>query len=329
MIRTKGEAGHRRHRQRGHAHALRLRRHPPPAVAARATSSTPRRRSCARRTTSSSGSPRTAACRSSPSPPAASRRRPTRPSACSSAPTASSSARGSSSPATRPSARSAIVEATTHYNDAEILARVSRGLGEAMVGISTQSLDPRSCSRPAAGKRAPSRSRQSLGRPGQLPASMRSMLRSGHFEHADARRLGVSVRSKPEQLGGLDGLVVPGGESTTFMRLMRLYGLDEAVRALRAARARHVRRDDRPRPRRTSALVDVVVEPQRLRPPGARASRPISSSRATSEPLRGVFIRAPRVARGGAGGRGARRARRRAGRSCARAASSSRRSIPS
>jgi pyridoxal 5'-phosphate synthase pdxS subunit len=36
----------------------------------------------------------------------------------------------------------AIVEATTHYSDPEILARVSAGLGEAMVGISTQSLDP-------------------------------------------------------------------------------------------------------------------------------------------------------------------------------------------
>ncbi len=36
----------------------------------------------------------------------------------------------------------AIVEATTHYQDAEILARVSAGLGEPMVGISTQTLDP-------------------------------------------------------------------------------------------------------------------------------------------------------------------------------------------
>ena len=36
----------------------------------------------------------------------------------------------------------AIVEATTHFRDAEILARVSAGLGEPMVGISTQSLDP-------------------------------------------------------------------------------------------------------------------------------------------------------------------------------------------
>src|SRR6184192_2108583 len=52
-------------------------------------------------------------------------------------------------------------------------------------------------------------------------------------EHATMlRRLGTDVVEvrKPEQLEGLDGLVVPGGESTTFMRLMRLYGLDEALR---------------------------------------------------------------------------------------------------
>jgi pyridoxal 5'-phosphate synthase pdxS subunit len=35
----------------------------------------------------------------------------------------------------------AIVEATTHFADADILARVSAGLGEAMVGISTASLE--------------------------------------------------------------------------------------------------------------------------------------------------------------------------------------------
>jgi pyridoxal 5'-phosphate synthase pdxS subunit len=36
----------------------------------------------------------------------------------------------------------AIVEATTHYADPEVLARVSTGLGEPMVGISTASLAP-------------------------------------------------------------------------------------------------------------------------------------------------------------------------------------------
>ncbi|MGZ4418969.1 MAG: pyridoxal 5'-phosphate synthase glutaminase subunit PdxT, partial [Gaiellaceae bacterium] len=56
----------------------------------------------------------------------------------------------------------------------------------------------------------------------------------GNFrEHvAMLKRLGVDAIEvrKPEQLEDLDGLVVPGGESTTFMRLMRLYGLDEAIR---------------------------------------------------------------------------------------------------
>ncbi len=56
----------------------------------------------------------------------------------------------------------------------------------------------------------------------------------GNFrEHAAVlRRLGaepVDVRL-PEQLEGLDGLIIPGGESTAIGRLMRLYGLDEAVR---------------------------------------------------------------------------------------------------
>src|SRR5262249_61585154 len=36
----------------------------------------------------------------------------------------------------------AIVEATTHFRDAKILADVSAGLGEPMVGISTASLEP-------------------------------------------------------------------------------------------------------------------------------------------------------------------------------------------
>ncbi len=57
----------------------------------------------------------------------------------------------------------------------------------------------------------------------------------GNFrEHATVlRRLGaepVEVRL-PDELAGLDGLIIPGGESTAISRLMWLYGLDEAVRA--------------------------------------------------------------------------------------------------
>ena len=62
MIRTKGEAGHRRHRQRRPPHARRLRRHPPARTLSRETSSTPRRRSSRRRSSSCAGWPRTAAC---------------------------------------------------------------------------------------------------------------------------------------------------------------------------------------------------------------------------------------------------------------------------
>jgi 5'-phosphate synthase pdxT subunit len=56
----------------------------------------------------------------------------------------------------------------------------------------------------------------------------------GNFrEHAAVlRRLGaepVEVRL-PEELDGLDGLVIPGGESTAIGRLMKLYDLDDAVR---------------------------------------------------------------------------------------------------
>jgi pyridoxal 5'-phosphate synthase pdxS subunit len=41
-----------------------------------------------------------------------------------------------------PAVAKAIVEATTHYNDAQILARVSRGLGDAMSGLSAAALSP-------------------------------------------------------------------------------------------------------------------------------------------------------------------------------------------
>ena len=59
-------------------------------------------------------------------------------------------------------------------------------------------------------------------------------LQGAFREHARVlRRLGAEVVEVrlPEQLDGLDGLVIPGGESTTIMRLAALYGLDEAIRA--------------------------------------------------------------------------------------------------
>jgi pyridoxal 5'-phosphate synthase pdxT subunit len=119
----------------------------------------------------------------------------------------------------------------------------------------------------------------------------------GNFrEHAAMlRRLGadpVEVR-KPEQLEGLNGLVVPGGESTTFMRLMRLYGLEDAIRSFQqpvfGTCAGLIVLD-----REHLGLVDVQVARNAY-------GRQVFSFEADLDlpgedrPLRGVFIRAPRV----------------------------------
>ena len=56
----------------------------------------------------------------------------------------------------------AIVEATTHFQDAEVLARVSQGLGDAMSGLSAASLAPRRAARdPRLVARRPARTSRS------------------------------------------------------------------------------------------------------------------------------------------------------------------------
>ena len=58
-------------------------------------------------------------------------------------------------------------------------------------------------------------------------------LQGAFREHAGRlRELGADVVEVrlPEQLDELDGLVIPGGETTTMMRLMELYDLDDAIR---------------------------------------------------------------------------------------------------
>jgi len=119
----------------------------------------------------------------------------------------------------------------------------------------------------------------------------------GNFrEHAQMLRgLGadaVEVR-KPEQLSGLDGLVIPGGESTTFMRLMRLYGLDEALRSF-----------DRPMfgtcagmivlDRNHLGLVDVAVRRNAFGRQVASFETDLDVAGVDS-PVHAVFIRAPWV----------------------------------
>ncbi|MHB1135084.1 MAG: pyridoxal 5'-phosphate synthase glutaminase subunit PdxT [Chloroflexota bacterium] len=59
-------------------------------------------------------------------------------------------------------------------------------------------------------------------------------LQGAFVEHAAVlRRLGATVREVrlPQQLAGLDGLVIPGGESTTIGKLLVAYELLEPLRA--------------------------------------------------------------------------------------------------
>jgi pyridoxal 5'-phosphate synthase pdxT subunit len=123
----------------------------------------------------------------------------------------------------------------------------------------------------------------------------------GNFrEHAALlRRLGAEVVEVrlPEELDGLDGLVIPGGESTAITRLMRLYGLDEAIRRFRGGVfgtcAGMILLD-----RDHLGLVDLSVDRNAY-------GRQVASFEADLglagdvEPLRGVFIRAPRVREAG------------------------------
>jgi 5'-phosphate synthase pdxT subunit len=119
----------------------------------------------------------------------------------------------------------------------------------------------------------------------------------GNFrEHAAMlRELGAEVVEVrlPEQLEGLDGLVIPGGESTAIMRLMRLYGLEEPLREFAppifGTCAGMILVD-----RAHLGLADLEVARNAY-------GRQVASFEADlrldgdPEPLRGVFIRAPRV----------------------------------
>jgi 5'-phosphate synthase pdxT subunit len=123
-------------------------------------------------------------------------------------------------------------------------------------------------------------------------------------------RLGVDrveVRL-PEQLEGLDGLIIPGGESTAIGRLLRLYGLEQAIALFPAPilgtcagmilLAREAVDGVPGQP--LLGLVDVVVRRNGY-------GRQVFSFEADIElpgdarPLHGVFIRAPRVEEAGEG----------------------------
>jgi 5'-phosphate synthase pdxT subunit len=129
----------------------------------------------------------------------------------------------------------------------------------------------------------------------------------GDFEaHAEAlRRLGataVAVR-RPEQLGDLDGLVIPGGESTTISMGLQAYGLEQPLRDFAAA--------GRPLLGTCAGLIVLDRGHLGLMAIDARRNafgRQVRSFEADvrvqglgDEPLRAVFIRAPWIEDAGEG----------------------------
>jgi 5'-phosphate synthase pdxT subunit len=121
-------------------------------------------------------------------------------------------------------------------------------------------------------------------------------LQGAFREHARAlRALGADVSEVrlPDDLDDLDGLVIPGGESTTITLLAASSGLDEALHAFRkpvlGTCAGTIVLD-----REHFGLADLEVERNAY-------GRQVRSFEADVElrddvvPLRGVFIRAPRI----------------------------------
>jgi 5'-phosphate synthase pdxT subunit len=121
-------------------------------------------------------------------------------------------------------------------------------------------------------------------------------LQGAFREHAVAlRRLGaeaIEVRL-PEDLDRLDGLVIPGGAWTTMMHLARLYGLDDAIRSYQG-------------PILGTCAGMIVLDREHLGVADLEVDRnaygrQVKSFEAEIElagdvrPLRGVFIRAPRI----------------------------------
>jgi 5'-phosphate synthase pdxT subunit len=120
----------------------------------------------------------------------------------------------------------------------------------------------------------------------------------------------VEVR-KPEQLEGLDGLIVPGGESTTLLKLMDLWGFVPALEKFHAAgtpifgtcaglivTAREVSG-----PAQFSlGFIDVGVERNAYgRQRESFETRGVATLDGRTVPVEMVFIRAPRIRRVGPG----------------------------
>jgi 5'-phosphate synthase pdxT subunit len=131
-------------------------------------------------------------------------------------------------------------------------------------------------------------------------------LQGDFIEHeAILERLGAKTREirLPRDLDGLDGLIIPGGESTTITRLMAMYGLLEPIRAF--ARTRPVwgtcagmivmakRATDLDR--EGLELMDIAVERNAFGRQVDSFETDLHVEGLQGPPLRAIFIRAPLI----------------------------------
>jgi 5'-phosphate synthase pdxT subunit len=120
----------------------------------------------------------------------------------------------------------------------------------------------------------------------------------------------VEVR-KPEQLDDVEGLIIPGGESTTLLRLMEDWGFVPALEKFHGAGrpifgtcagAIVLAREVEGPPQFSLGFIDITVERNAY---GRQRESFVASGQTTLEgvpaPLEMVFIRAPRIRRLGPG----------------------------
>jgi len=135
----------------------------------------------------------------------------------------------------------------------------------------------------------------------------------GDFEaHARAlERLGAASRfvKRPAELGGIDALIIPGGESTTMLKFLEQENFLEALRRLPAegkplfgtcAGAILLAKDVGKPPQASLGLVDIGVERNAY---GRQVKSAVRQGKTILKdgPLEMVFIRAPIIRRLGVG----------------------------
>jgi 5'-phosphate synthase pdxT subunit len=143
---------------------------------------------------------------------------------------------------------------------------------------------------------------------GDFALHARALARCG--ETGDVAVEVVEVR-KPEQLEGLDGLVMPGGESTTLLKLMDTWGFVPALEKFHAggkpifgtcAGLILLAREVTSPSQFSLGLIDVGVERNAYgRQRESFAARGTADLDGRQAPVEMVFIRAPRIRRVGEG----------------------------